>query len=92
MSLSDFKKNLVKIKELGGDYDRMKKEKDKIGLDIRNLKAKYQENKVEREVFGEYNKKLEVVNKGLGEIKETVLKFCNKNSEIISEELKNDFG
>jgi hemerythrin-like domain-containing protein len=92
MSLIDFKKNLIKIKELSGDYDRIKNDKAKIELDIRNLKAKYQENKVEREVFGEYNKRLEGVNKELGELKEKVLKFCNKNSEIISEELKNDFG
>lgn len=89
MSLEDFKKNLIRIKDLSGDYERLSKEKERVELDVKNLKARYKENKVEREVFGEYNKKLESLSRELGEIREKVLKFCNKNSEILGEELKN---
>ena len=91
MSLNDFKKNLVKIKGFSGDYNRLMKEKQKIELDIKNLKAKYRENKVQREVFGEYNKNLDSVSLELSKIREKILKICSKNSEIITDELKDVF-
>jgi RNA polymerase-binding transcription factor DksA len=89
MSLDDFKRNLEKVKELSSKYGLYKKEKEEIELDIKNLKAKYRENKVQREVFSEYNKKLEKVNGELDKLKEKVLGLCRKNSDIISDEMKN---
>lgn len=91
MSLDDFKKNIEKIKELASDYDRLMNEKNEINLSIKNLKTKYGENKVEREVFSEYNKRLISVNKEISEIRDNVLKMIYKNDMIISEELKNAF-
>ncbi|MBS3150766.1 hypothetical protein J4443_00080 [Candidatus Woesearchaeota archaeon] len=89
MSLDDFKKNLVKIKELSSDYDRVMKEKNEVELDIKNLKAKYREAKVEREVFSEYNKKLSKIDDELTEIRERVIGVCGRNSLILNDELKN---
>ena len=58
MSLDDFKKNIEKIKELASEYSRLMKEKNDLILSIKNLKTKYGENKVEREIFSEHNKRL----------------------------------
>ena len=91
MSLNDFKKNLEKIRSLSEDYGKLMKEKEKIELDLRNLKAKYRENQVERDVFSEYNKNLKKVMRDLGELREEVMKLCEKNSGIIGEELKDVF-
>lgn len=91
MSLEDFKKNLMKIKETSEDYERLTKNKKNVELDIQNLKAKYRENRVERDVFSEYNKKLQTLNQELSEIREQVLKLCRKNSEILMDEMKNVF-
>lgn len=89
MSLEDFKKNLVKIKDISSDYDRLMKQKNEIELDIRNLKAKYREAKVERDVFSEYNKKLNLVDGELAELREKMMELCRKNSLILNDELKN---
>lgn len=89
MSLEDFKKSLIKIKEISVDYDIIMKQKNEIELDIRNLKAKYREAKVEREVFSEYNKKLNAVENELAKIREKIIDLCRKNSLILTDELKN---
>lgn len=89
MSLEDFKKNLAKIKDLGPGYWRLMKQKNEIELDIRNLKAKYREAKIEREVFSEYNKKLNAVDDELTGLQEKVKEICRKNSQILNDELKN---
>jgi len=89
MSLEDFKKSLMKIKEISVDYDIIMKQKNEIELDIRNLKAKYREAKVEREVFSEYNKKLNAVENELAKIREKIIDLCRKNSLILTDELKN---
>ena len=65
------------------------KQKNEIELDIRNLKAKYREAKVEREVFSEYNKKLNAVENELAKIREKIIDLCRKNSLILTDELKN---
>jgi len=89
MSLQDFKDNLRKIKEISTDYERFLKDRDNVELDIRNLKAKYSENKIEREVFSEYNKRLESLNRELEKIKQEVSNLCKKNNDIINDEMKN---
>ncbi|MBI2507330.1 hypothetical protein HYV89_00060 [Candidatus Woesearchaeota archaeon] len=89
MSLEDFKKNLLKIREISVDYGRLIKDKEEIGLDIKNLKAKYREAKVEREVFSEYNKKLNAVEGELAKIREKVMEICRKNNLILNDEIKN---
>lgn len=89
MSLDDFKKNLAKIKEISVDYDRVMKQKNEIELDIRNLKAKYREAKIERDVFSEYNKKLSNAENELAELREKIMELCRKNSLILNDELKN---
>ncbi len=89
MSLEDFKKSLMKIKDLSVDYDRIINQKNEIELDIRNLKAKYREAKVEREVFSEYNKKLSVAENELVKVREKIMELCRKNSLILNDELKN---
>ena len=89
MSLDDFKKNLIKIKEMSVDYDRFFNEKNSVELDIRNLKAKYMEAKIEREVFSEYNKKLSSAENELARVRERIMELCRKNSLILNDELKN---
>ena len=89
MSLDDFKKNLIKIKEMSVDYDRFFNEKNSVELDIRNLKAKYREAKIEREVFSEYNKKLSSAENELAKVRERIMELCRKNSLILNDELKN---
>lgn len=89
MSLEDFKKNLARIKEISVDYDAIFKRKNEIELDIRNLKVKYREAKVERDVFSEYNKKLGAVENELAEVREKIMELCRKNSLILNDELKN---
>ena len=89
MSLDDFKKNLIKIKELSVEYDRFLNEKNSVELDIRNLKAKYREAKIEREVFSEYNKKLSSAENELARVREKIMELCRKNSLILNDELKN---
>ncbi|MBI2105541.1 hypothetical protein HYT56_01755 [Candidatus Woesearchaeota archaeon] len=89
MSLQDLKNNLNKIRDISVEYERYMKEKDKIDLDIRNLKAKYRENKIERDVFSEYNKKLERVNNELVIIRHRIIALCRKNDDIINFEMKN---
>jgi len=89
MSLDDFKKNLIKIKEMSVDYDRFFNEKNSVELDIRNLKAKYREAKIEREVFSEYNKKLSSAENELARVRERIMELCRKNSLILNDELKN---
>ena len=89
MSLDDFRKNIEKIKELASEYSRLMNEKNEIVLNIKNLKTKYGENKVEREIFSEHNKRLISVNKEISEIRDNVLKIIYKNGMIISEETKN---
>ena len=89
MSLDDFKKNLIKIKEMSVDYDRFFNEKNSVELDIRNLKAKYREAKIEREVFSEYNKKLSSAENELARVREKIMELCRKNSLILNDELKN---
>ena len=89
MSLEDFKKNLVRIKEISADYEEIIKRKNEIELDLRNLKAKYREAKVERDVFSEYNKKLGAAENELAEVREKIMDLCKKNSLILNDELKN---
>ena len=89
MSLDDFKKNLIKIKEMSVDYDRFLNEKNSVELDIRNLKAKYREAKIERDVFSEYNKKLSAAENELARVRERIMELCRKNSSILNDELKN---
>ena len=89
MSLDDFKKNLIRVKDISVDYDRLMKQKNEIELDIRNLKAKYREAKVERDVFSEYNKKLSAAEEGLSELRGKIMELCRKNSLILNDELKN---
>ena len=89
MSLDDFKKNLAKVKDISADYDRAMKQKNEIELDIRNLKAKYREAKIERDVFSEYNKKLSNAENELGSLREKIMELCRKNSLILNDELKN---
>lgn len=89
MSLEDFKKSLMKIKDISVDYERIMKQKNEIELDIRNLKAKYREAKVERDVFSEYNKKLGAVESELAKVREKIIELCRKNSLILNDELKN---
>lgn len=89
MSLEDFKNNLKKIKEISFDYDRLFRDKENVELDVKNLKAKYSENKIERDVFSEYNKKLAGLNNELGKLREKVEILCRKNNDIINDELKN---
>jgi len=88
MSLDDFKENLEKIKVLSADYDRLIKKKEGIDLSIRNLKAKYRENKIEREIFSEYNKEIDSLSKDIQTARDEILKLIYKNSIIISEEMK----
>ena len=87
--IDEFKTNLMKIKNLSSDFEKYLNDKNKIELDLRNLKAKYRQNKVERDVFSEYNKRLESVNNELNKVRDKILSFCNKNREIINNELKN---
>ena len=87
--IDEFKTNLIKIKNLSSDFEKYLNDKNKIELDLRNLKAKYRQNKVERDVFSEYNKRLESVNNELNKVRDKILSFCNKNREIINNELKN---
>ena len=89
MSLEDFKKNLARIKEISADYETILERKNGIELDIRNLKAKYREAKVERDVFSEYNKKLGNAENELAEVREKIMELCRKNSLILNDELKN---
>jgi len=89
MSLDDFKKGLMKIKDISADYDRIMKQKNEIELDIKNLKAKYRDAKVEREVFSEYNKKLYAAEDELTKVREKIIELCRKNSLILNDELKN---
>lgn len=91
MSLEDFKKNIVKIKELSADYETLLERKNNADLEIRNLKIKYRESKIERDIFGEYNKKLGSITKELDKRREEISKLCKKNSDIIGEELKDAF-
>ncbi len=88
MSLDDFKKNLAKIKEIGAEYELLMNRKNEIELDIRNLKAKYREAKIERDVFSEYNKKLNDVDNGLAKVRERIMELCKKNSLILNDELR----
>ena len=87
--IDEFKTNLMKIKNLSSDFEKYLNDKNKIELDLRNLKAKYRQNKVERDVFSEYNKRLESANNELNKVRDKILSFCNKNREIINNELKN---
>ncbi|MBI5803078.1 hypothetical protein HY448_00100 [Candidatus Pacearchaeota archaeon] len=89
MSLDDFKKNLARIKDISADYDRVFKQKNEIELDIRNLKVKYREAKIERDVFSEYNKKLSNAENELNDLREKIMELCRKNSLILNDELKN---
>ncbi|MEK6856831.1 MAG: hypothetical protein AABX49_02330 [Nanoarchaeota archaeon] len=89
MSLDDFKKNLEKVKETSSEYDLLAKQKNEIELNIKNLKAKYREAKIEREVFSEYNKKLNEVDNGLTKLREKIMDLCRKNSMILNDELRN---
>lgn len=89
MSLEDFKKNLARIKDISVDYDRIMNLKNEIDLDIRNLKVKYRDAKVERDVFSEYNKKLNAAEYELAKIREGIMELCRKNSLILNDELKN---
>ena len=89
MSLDDFKKNLEKVKETSSEYDLLVKQKNEIELNIKNLKAKYREAKIEREVFSEYNKKLNEVDNGLTKLREKIMDLCRKNSMILNDELRN---
>lgn len=89
MSLDDFKKNLIRIKDISVDYDRVLKQKNEIELDIRNLKVKYREAKIERDVFSEYNKKLGNAENELNDLHEKIMELCRKNSLILNDELKN---
>ena len=89
MSLDDFKNNLGKIKELSSDYDRLVSEKLELDLTIKNLKSRYSDNKVQRDVFSDYNKKMEFLVKEISRIRDNVLQLIYKNGMIISEEMKN---
>lgn len=89
MSLEDFKKNLARIKDISAEYDTLMKQKNEIELDIKNLKAKYREANVERDVFSEYNKKLGNVDSGLAKIRERIIELCRKNSMVLNDEMKN---
>ncbi len=89
MSLEDFKKNLARIKDVSAEYDTLMKQKNEIELDIKNLKAKYREANVERDVFSEYNKKLGNVDSELAKIREKIMELCRKNSMVLNDEMKN---
>tara|TARA_Y100000034_G_C6870371_1_gene397287 strand:+ start:1398 stop:1652 length:255 start_codon:yes stop_codon:yes gene_type:complete len=75
MNIQALKKDVDGLRKLNEEYDRLDSEKNEIDRKLKSLKNDYDEGKVSRDIFGQYNKKLIDVNERLNEVKNQVLKL-----------------
>ena len=92
MSFKKIKDNFDKIKELGKEYSDSDKEMIVLETKVKELKNKYKEKGVGKEVFSGYNKNLMELKENLDKAREKVAKLVEDINTDLQEELQDAIG
>lgn len=88
MSFKKIKETFDKIKEEGSDYFNLEKEKETIELKIKELKSRYKEGDIDKDIFSNYNKKLLELSKRMEKIGSNIVSLSQEIDKNLQEELQ----
>lgn len=88
MSFKKIKNCFDKIKEEGDGYFNLEKEKNNIELKIKELKSKYKEEDIDKNIFSNYNRTLLDLNKKMEKVESNIISLSQEIDKNLQEELQ----